>query len=90
MWVINGPWGAQQRLPLLPCERTSLVGRTTSEKCHKLTSEGDAKIGGWRRGLYRPRRPRKRTLSGLRCGSERFWKVEAGTPACDDLMFYSN
>src|SRR6201984_1479027 len=38
IWVINGPWVVQQRLPLLPRERTSSVGRTTSEKCHKRKS----------------------------------------------------
>src|SRR4029077_20386865 len=37
-WVINGPWVVQQRLPLLPCERTSSVSRTTSEKCQQRKS----------------------------------------------------
>jgi len=37
LWVINGPWVVQQRLSLLPRERTSSVSRITSEKCHKQT-----------------------------------------------------
>src|ERR1700756_5277102 len=36
--VINGPWVVQQRLPLLPRERTSSLSRTTSEKCQKPKS----------------------------------------------------
>ena len=35
--VIIGPWVVQQRLPLLPRERTSSVSRTTSEKCQQET-----------------------------------------------------
>jgi hypothetical protein len=37
VWVNDGPWGVQWRLPLLPVNGHSSVSRTTSEKCQEET-----------------------------------------------------
>jgi hypothetical protein len=44
---INGPWVIPQTIPLLPCERTSSVCRTTSERCHKQPRAASHRLASW-------------------------------------------